>query len=160
MRANGFGGGLDLSQVPLADVERIEVVRGPQSALYGADAIGGVIHVITRAGGAAAHGLHGDGQPRHAARHRVTTGSRGGFRWQAGGDYFTDGFTGTAASGEPVTNDDARIAQGSLVVGWQARRGPTSRPPSATPTPTAARPARSAATRQDASRGSSGPRAT
>ena len=31
-----------------ADVERIEVVRGPQSALWGSDAIGGVVHVITR----------------------------------------------------------------------------------------------------------------
>ena len=34
VRANAFGGGPDLSQVPLQEVERIEVVRGPQSALY------------------------------------------------------------------------------------------------------------------------------
>ena len=51
VRANAFGGGIDLSQVPLEDVERIEVVRGPQSALYGSDAIGGVVQVITRSGG-------------------------------------------------------------------------------------------------------------
>ena len=33
VRANAFGGGMDLSQVPLNNVERIEIVRGPQSAL-------------------------------------------------------------------------------------------------------------------------------
>jgi outer membrane cobalamin receptor len=37
----------DLS-VPLEDIDRIEIVRGPSSALYGADAVGGVVNVITR----------------------------------------------------------------------------------------------------------------
>ncbi|RNE88656.1 TonB-dependent siderophore receptor [Marichromatium sp. AB31] len=38
----------ELSRIPLADVERVEIVRGPGSTLYGADALGGVINVITR----------------------------------------------------------------------------------------------------------------
>ncbi len=33
-----------------ANIERIEIVRGPQSALWGSDAIGGVVHIVTRSG--------------------------------------------------------------------------------------------------------------
>ncbi len=41
-------GALDLSQVSLANIERIEVIEGPQSNLYGNNAAGGVINLITR----------------------------------------------------------------------------------------------------------------
>ncbi|PQJ97036.1 TonB-dependent vitamin B12 receptor [Chromatium okenii] len=40
-----------LENVPLAQVERIEVVRGPRSSLYGSEAIGGVIQIFTKKGG-------------------------------------------------------------------------------------------------------------
>lgn len=43
-----IGGNLDVSRLPLAAVERVEVVKGPQSSLYGSEAMGGVINVITR----------------------------------------------------------------------------------------------------------------
>jgi len=41
-------GSFDLGNLLLTDVERIEVVKAPLSALYGADAVGGVINIITR----------------------------------------------------------------------------------------------------------------
>lgn len=40
----------DLAHMPLSQVERIEILRGPQSPLYGSDAMGGVINIITRTG--------------------------------------------------------------------------------------------------------------
>jgi len=40
--------GVSLNQIPIAMVERIEIVKGASSALYGADAMAGVINVITR----------------------------------------------------------------------------------------------------------------
>ncbi|MDY0269844.1 TonB-dependent receptor plug domain-containing protein [Trichloromonas sp.] len=46
--AAGFKDLLGLEQVPVDLIHHIEVVRGPASALYGSDAIGGVINIITR----------------------------------------------------------------------------------------------------------------
>ena len=51
VRANSpQDGRFDFGQIPVENVERVEVVRGPASALYGSDAIGGVINIITRRG--------------------------------------------------------------------------------------------------------------
>ncbi|MCB8822283.1 TonB-dependent receptor plug domain-containing protein [Microvirga rosea] len=43
-------GEFDFANLEAVDIERIEVLRGPQSALYGSDALGGVINIITRKG--------------------------------------------------------------------------------------------------------------
>jgi vitamin B12 transporter len=43
-------GAFDFGNFAITDIERIEVLRGPQSALYGSDAMGGVIQIITRKG--------------------------------------------------------------------------------------------------------------
>lgn len=56
------GGGFDFSQVLASNIQRVEVVRGPQSALWGADALAGVINVITDPGENAAQGLQATAQ--------------------------------------------------------------------------------------------------
>ncbi len=54
---NEAGGSFDFSDLTTADVERIEIVRGPASVIYGSDAVSGVVQIITRSamGRARAH---------------------------------------------------------------------------------------------------------
>lgn len=66
-------GGFDLGHLMTSDIERIEVLRGPQSGLYGADAIGGVIVITTK---------QGSGPPK--ATGYVEGGSFGTFNQAAG----------------------------------------------------------------------------
>jgi vitamin B12 transporter len=52
----------DFGQIPVSEIERIEVIKGPQSVLYGSDAIGGVIQIFTKRG-------------EHPPRARIEVGS-------------------------------------------------------------------------------------
>ncbi len=71
VRVNSASAGTNaFENIPLAQIERIEIRRGPSSSLYGADAIGGVIQIFTRQG------------PRTEAR--LGAGSRGGYEASAG----------------------------------------------------------------------------
>ncbi|MEB6762891.1 TonB-dependent receptor plug domain-containing protein, partial [Escherichia coli] len=45
---NGFSAMNTGFMPPLAAIERIEVIRGPMSTLYGSDAMGGVVNIITK----------------------------------------------------------------------------------------------------------------
>ena len=109
----------------LQDVDRIEVLRGSQSALYGSDAIGGVVSVITRTGSPSAQAQLEAGSRDMWRASGATTGEVNGVRWQLGANYFEDaGFTGTAANGQTVSNDDARETQAGASIGWRhATRG-------------------------------------
>ena len=70
---NGPGGTFDFGSLTTDNVERIEIVAGPTSVLYGSNAVSGVIQILTR---------RGHGQPS------VEVGTRGGtygsFEWDAG----------------------------------------------------------------------------
>lgn len=45
---NARGGSFDFSTLDVADIERVEIARGPYSAVYGGDALAGVINIVTR----------------------------------------------------------------------------------------------------------------
>jgi outer membrane receptor for ferrienterochelin and colicins len=73
-------GDLDLDRFGIADIEQIEIVRGPSSALYGADALGGVVNIITRKpkdGFVLDTVGQIDGRLGSATRARVAVGKRG-----------------------------------------------------------------------------------
>ncbi|MFY7863284.1 TonB-dependent receptor domain-containing protein [Roseateles sp.] len=53
MDTQGGSGGASWENIPLAQIERIEVVRGAASAVYGSDAVAGVVQVFTRKGSGA-----------------------------------------------------------------------------------------------------------
>jgi outer membrane cobalamin receptor len=121
MRLNSFGGGIDLSQLAIGNVERIEVVTGPQSAVYGADAIGGVIQVITKHDGPIEGEVLAEGGSQSTWRALGSTaGSRSQWSWSGSAERrASDGFTGVApASGEQVDNDDWRDHQLAGSLGW------------------------------------------
>jgi len=50
VKVNDAGGFFDFSDLSTDNIERIEIIRGPQSALYGADAMGSVIQIFTKRG--------------------------------------------------------------------------------------------------------------
>ncbi|HEX6549640.1 MAG TPA: TonB-dependent receptor [Gammaproteobacteria bacterium] len=55
------GSGAALANIHLDNIERIEIVKGPRAALYGSDAIGGVINIITKPAGKGMHyGVHAE----------------------------------------------------------------------------------------------------
>jgi vitamin B12 transporter len=121
MRVNAFGGGFDFSLLPFGDVEQVEVVRGPQSAVFGSDAIGGIVSVTTRHGGEPTGSASIEGGSQ-AFAHATAGGAATVRQWSFGGGAEhsqTDGFTGTApATGEQVSNDDWHSTTAAVNASW------------------------------------------
>jgi len=73
----------------IADIERIEVIRGPMAALYGSGAIAGVINLITRRGertGTQVSGELASGYPGQVLGHAMVTGVQDGWDYAAIGE--------------------------------------------------------------------------
>ncbi|MDP7277218.1 MAG: TonB-dependent receptor, partial [Planctomycetaceae bacterium] len=111
----------DFSNLAVENIERVEILRGPQSTLYGSDAIGGVVNIVTR---------RGQGAPRY--RFRTLGGRYGTFQQSAsvsgstdrtyyslGGSYLeSDGFTTAAPRFGNTENDGVRNGNLSGRFGW------------------------------------------
>ncbi|MEM7180547.1 MAG: TonB-dependent receptor [Spirochaetota bacterium] len=72
-----FNGAIDLSRFKVEDIERIEIVKGASSALYGSDAIAGVINIITKE---AKSPYRGDFRTLYGTGRKLYYGNGGEFR--------------------------------------------------------------------------------
>lgn len=96
-------GVLDLDRFGVEDIEQIEVVRGPSSVLYGSDALGGVVNIVTRRAreGLAFDGLaRVDGRLGHELRGRLAGGARG----------YAGSLVGSYRDGAAIRLDPTRVA--------------------------------------------------
>ena len=99
LRLNNSRRHQDFGEIPalvdISEIERVEVVRGPSSVLYGSDAIGGVVNLITRTPqGQGMHGAASYGYGTVAGENKVAanvSGRRGSFSFLAGGTFRNTG---------------------------------------------------------------------
>ncbi|WP_028453253.1 TonB-dependent receptor domain-containing protein [Chitinilyticum aquatile] len=102
-------GAAALQNMPLDQIERIEILRGPAASLYGADAIGGAIQIFTRRGsGAITPSVSvGYGTQNTVETSASVAGSTGASRFALGLAYSrTDGISALAAPGNAPNNTD------------------------------------------------------
>ena len=117
---NGFGDALTSFMPPLSAIERIEVIRGPMSTLYGADAMGGVVNIITRKvarewGGSAGveTGMPQDGE--YAGTHKLNIYANGPIRQDV---------LGVAVRGSVYRRGEAERLRAAAGLGAQGGRDP------------------------------------
>jgi vitamin B12 transporter len=109
---NDAGGAFDLATLSIDNLDRIEVVRGPASVLYGSDAMAGVVQLFTRRGG---DGLRGDASFRAGGM-----GSRDGDVAIRGGDqraHYSLGAAQQRTDGFQPFNSGFRQGSGSAALG-------------------------------------------
>jgi outer membrane cobalamin receptor len=120
--ANAFGGDFDFGHLPTANVERIEIVRGPQSALFGSNAIGSVVRIVSHRGGAPSGLFQAEGGRYGTSRVAASSsGSVGALEWGGSFDQLlSDGMNGeSTATGDIVDNDDYTRRSIAASLGWR-----------------------------------------
>ena len=117
---NASSGGGAFEFIALESIDRIEVTRGPSSALYGSAAIGGVVQIFTRSG--TRQSALVEFGSRNARRVRADFGlAQNGFSFSASAHHAsTAGFDATlsGSSNAQVDNDGSRASGGSAKLGF------------------------------------------
>ena len=116
-------GGAQWEQIPLSQIERIEVLRGPAAAVYGSDAIGGVVQLFTRKGQGPAQPYAGVGLGSHGLR-KIEAGVSGAVGEGGAFDYSlgiaretSDGFDAKASGSHNADRDGYRSTSGNARLG-------------------------------------------
>lgn len=118
-------GGAVWEQIPLSQIDRIEVLRGPAAAVYGSDAIGGVIQLFTRKGQGAFAPYVGVGIGTHNTR-KIEAGLSGSAGVGGAFDYAlgltraqSDGYDIKSGAGHNTDKDDYSATSGNARVGFK-----------------------------------------
>ncbi len=126
VQANAFGGIYDFAHLSTDNIERIEVVRGPQSALFGSNAIGSVVRIVTRRGGPLSGSAAFEGGSFGTTRSVASaSGSRGSWEWGGSTERLaSNGRNGEqTAAAETIVNDDYTRHSAALSAGWHDAAG-------------------------------------
>ncbi len=105
------GGGFNFTNLLAGDIDRIEVLRGPQSILWGSQAIGGVVNIVTASPEKALEGSFDlEAGSRETVSARAAIGGRTGpLAWRIGGQRFaTDGVSSHAKAFGGIERDGYR----------------------------------------------------
>ncbi|MCU0786021.1 MAG: TonB-dependent receptor [Verrucomicrobia bacterium] len=108
---NGFNNAFDFSQLAVDNIEQIEILRGPQSTLYGSEALGGVINIVTK---------RADGRPTGSVQTEY-----GSFNtWLTRGSFAVrEGKASVSADASYAASDGDRINSDSDALNFSAHAG-------------------------------------
>jgi vitamin B12 transporter len=121
---SGIGGNFDIRNIPIENIERIEILKGSQSTLYGSDAIAGVINIITKRGNGKpvnATGILSAGSNGTYKANAAINGKKDKIDYNAGYSYTTTNGINEAITTNAVFDKDGYTQQSvNATVGIQA----------------------------------------